>query len=251
MFKFIKNISTKTASRVDLVSVFGVKHILKTYDTTYSVALKEIRILKMCNHPNVIKYTEILEPEPKCTIFIFALETRSLTDLIGNYYYDKWDIIRQIVEGLNYLHSNQILHLDFKTDNIMYTGGQIKIIDMGSSEIMVGESIEINCPKCTVTHRPPEGYYHGVPIAINKHFDIWSLGIVIYEVLNDIPMYLCEFFPPYSSGILDSVFEDAIRSDDFCRKILEGIPFELYPCININSLNRFNIETVKSILWFL
>lgn len=248
MFKFIKNISTKNASRVDLVSVYGNRHIMKTYDTTCSSTRQEIQILKMCNHPNIIKYIEILEPEPNCIVLVFELERISLTDLIGNYYYDKWDVIRQLVEGLNYLHSNGIIHLDFKTDNIMYTGGQVKIIDMGSSEIITGESIEINAPKCTITHRPPEGYYHGVPIVINKYFDIWSLGIVIYEVLNDIPMYLCDFFPPYSHGISSDIFEDTIRSENFRRNILEGLPSELHACVNINSLDRFNIETVRSLL---
>lgn len=238
MFKFIKNISIKSASRVDLVEIYGIRHILKTYHGVQ----KEIRILEMCNHPNIVRYLDILHPDPECTILVFPQETISLTNLITNYIYDQWGIIRQIVEGLQYLHLNQILHLDLKSDNIMYTGGKVKIIDMGSSEI--GEKVTVNIPKCTVTHRPPEGYYHGNPYVVDKYFDIWSLGIIIYEVLRGVPMYLAEIFPPYHIGTTDSVYERMVRSVKFRERVKEELSEELHGCLELEPGERLDIKQI-------
>ena len=240
MFKFIKNISTKNASRVDLVSIYGINHVTKTYDANYESTQKEIHILSLCKHPNIIKYSDSLNPDSEHIMLVFPVETRSLTDLICNYMFDKWDIIRQLMEGLCYLHYHGVLHLDFKSDNIMYTGGQIKIIDMGSSEIITPgeETVKVSLPKCTLTHRPPEGYYHGVPYMVGKHFDMWSLGIIVYEILTEKPMHLCEIFPPYNPSVPDTVFEEAIRSDSFRNTIRKVLPVELKDCVCLAPTDR-------------
>jgi|SRR5579872_2981806 len=242
MFKFIKNISIKSVSRVDLVEIYGIRHVLKTYNGTQ----KEIQILKICNHPNIIRYLDILHVDPECTILVFPLEMISLTNLITNYMYDQWGVIKQIVEGLHYLHSNRILHLDLKSDNIMYTGGHVKIIDMGSSEI--GEKVKVNVPKCTLTHRPPEGYYHGNSYVVDKYFDMWSLGIIIFEVLGGVPMYLAEIFPAYRIGMADAVYERMVRSIEFRERVKEELPEELKRCLELEPMSRLDIRQIFEFL---
>lgn len=234
----IKNISTKSLTRVDIVSIKNVSYILKTYDKKHLTS--EINILEKCNNENIIKYFRKFGDELYTYVF-FIPEDMCLTDLILNYMYDKWCVIYQIMSGLHYLHINKIIHFDMKTDNIMYTNGIIKIIDFGSSQIMYDDSICILKSIGTVTHRPPEGFIITENKIADDRFDIWGLGIIMFEILNDIPMYMYEHFPAYDRSISDTVYLEFICSNKFTKNIRHEIPYEYSKCLELDFKKRPHI----------
>lgn len=90
-------------------------------------------------------------------------------------------VFRQLVEGLRYCHSKNILHRDIKLDNILLSEeGQVKICDFGVSKIVrPGEKMTEQCG--TPAYIAPE-------ILMDKGYkgfmaDIWSAGVVLYAML--------------------------------------------------------------------
>ncbi|CAK63641.1 unnamed protein product (macronuclear) [Paramecium tetraurelia] len=91
----------------------------------------------------------------------------------------------QIVQAVQYLHSNKILHRDIKLSNLLLDKeDQIKLADFTwSTSLSLGYSSPQICG--TTEEMPPEVIKKGFQ---NQKLDIWSLGIVLYEKLhNDLP----------------------------------------------------------------
>jgi 5'-AMP-activated protein kinase, catalytic alpha subunit len=90
-------------------------------------------------------------------------------------------IFKQIIEGLSYCHSKQILHRDIKLDNILLDSkGEVKICDFGISKVV--KKGEIMTEQCgTPAYIAPEFLrdkgYTGFAA------DIWSAGVVLYAML--------------------------------------------------------------------
>jgi cyclin-dependent kinase 7 len=104
--------------------------------------LREIKLLQELNHPNVVKLYDVFHLKG---LLFYALEYGAvdLGDLIMK---EKESIIlkeehvkclmKQILEGLGYLHSNWIMHRDLKPANMVIDeNGMIKIIDFNSAKI--------------------------------------------------------------------------------------------------------------------
>lgn len=94
-----------------------------------------------------------------------------------------------IFSGLNYLHRNRIIHGDIKSQNILIFGNQIKICDFSLSHFNSNHDIihldfstgENELVLCTSTHRAPEIW---LKKEINYQIDIWSMGCLIFEMIN-------------------------------------------------------------------
>ncbi len=149
----------------------------------------EIDIMKLCRHPNVVRLLDHFENSE----YIFlVMEYLSGGDL-GNYLQKRKfkfsetqaaDIMFQIANGLNYLHSYGVLHRDLKPDNIMisYEGEKpiIKIMDFGLSKIMTPQE-KVSDGFGTLSFVAPEVL---VRQPYNKQIDIWSMGIILYYMLT-------------------------------------------------------------------
>ena len=87
----------------------------------------------------------------------------------------------QMAEGLDYLHSNEIIHCDFKLENLMICHDlqNIKIIDLGSS-VKVGTKVANNFYIQSRYYRAPEILYK---INFSTKIDIWSYGVLITELI--------------------------------------------------------------------
>ena len=158
--------------------------------------LNEIRILASLSHKNIIGYKDAFFDENSKTLNIvmeYADDGDMLTkikhNIKNNLLYREcviWFFLVQILEGLNYLHENKIIHRDLKNANIFLTkDGTIKIGDLNVSKIT-----KKNEMATTQTGTP---YYVAPEIWCNKPYeykcDIWSLGCILYE--------LCKLKPPF------------------------------------------------------
>lgn len=88
-------------------------------------------------------------------------------------------ISQQIINGLEYIHNNNIIHLDIKPDNIfMFDNNQIKIGDFGMA---INKQDNICSVKGTYVYASPEQLNNQL---VNMSTDIYSLGIVLYEIFH-------------------------------------------------------------------
>ena len=94
---------------------------------------------------------------------------------------NKCHIYECISNGLNYLHSNNVIHCDVKPENILVSGNLkiVKICDFNISIINNFKNISSNFYKVTRYYRPPELF---LKKNFNEKIDIWSFGIIMYEM---------------------------------------------------------------------
>lgn len=99
---------------------------------------------------------------------------------------NKIDAISQLCSGLDFLHSNNILHLDIKEHNILVSlnSGRPKFIysDFGLSKICKDKIYKSCGVLITVTHRPIENILGSCKYS--KKSDVWSLGIIFYRIIE-------------------------------------------------------------------
>ena len=198
-FEFLKQIGHGSFSTVFVAQCrktnekFAAKKMEPRTGNERRLFYNEYILTKMCDHSNIIKYHKIYSLNE--TIFIiqelmdFSLYNlitikKNLPAQIMNY------ILKEVLKGLEYLHRNHKIHRDIKSDNILINRkGEVKLADMG----FCAQLTEENNSRTTFAGTPcwlaPEIVNHE---NYNEKVDIWSLGIVIIELIEGQPPYLNE-----------------------------------------------------------
>jgi mitogen-activated protein kinase kinase kinase len=163
-------------------------------------ALKhEISLLRDLKHPNIVQYLGSNSDESHLNIFLEYVAGGSVATMLVNYGSLGEQLIsnfvRQILQGLTYLHSKDIIHRDIKGANILVDNkGTVKISDFGISKRVEASSL--------LHPQPPGVFKRGGPrvslqgsvfwmapevvrqTAYTKKADIWSLGCLIVEMFT-------------------------------------------------------------------
>lgn len=146
---------------------------------------REVRLLSRLNHPHVVKLIAAnLVAEQK--FYVMPLYQCSLSSIIpgvGNDYSRQLLIINSILSGIQYLHSEGVIHRDLKPDNILYNSdADIVVTDFGLG-------IQINSDSSTMTKTTVFGTYKycSPEQAVNSHdvdyrTDIYSMGKIIEDI---------------------------------------------------------------------
>ena len=165
----------------------AIKKINKLADMRYFN--NEIQIMKKVNHPNVLKLYNAFQKDNNMYLILEYCNDGDLSKYISSNIH-KYDHLYfyQILEGLEYLYSNNILHRDIKPQNILICNNNIKISDFGLAKSF--EKTELITTFCgSPLYMAPE-------IIKNKCYtnisDIWSLGVVLYELLIKKHPYNCD-----------------------------------------------------------
>jgi len=148
--------------------------------------IREAQAAAALDHPNICVVHEADECEGQAYIAMAHIEGESLRTRInkGPLNADEaLGIAIQVAEGLEEAHKKGIVHRDIKSGNIMVTAaGQAKIMDFGLAKV-VGESLITREAKTmgTLAYMSPE---QAKGEAVDHRTDIWSLGVVLYEMLT-------------------------------------------------------------------
>ena len=165
----------------------GKRAAVKQVPKTHPTIKREIELMKLINHPNIVAMYDVMETDTDYYIAMEFVEGVTLLEYIKNYqgYFNDYlirHILVQLLSVLSYLHCTlKIIHRDFKLENIIIDNFQnIKLIDFGLSNIAKGENNVCNTACGSPTYLAPE-------LIQGKEYtykvDIWALGIITYAML--------------------------------------------------------------------
>ncbi|KAK4780437.1 hypothetical protein SAY87_016543 [Trapa incisa] len=157
--------------------------------------LREIRILRDVDDPNVVKCYDIYNHGGEIQVLLELMDGGSLEGLHVQNEHQLSNITNQILSGIAYLHRRKIVHRDIKPSNLLVNSmNKVKIADFGVSRVLAQTMDPCNSSVGTIAYMGPErintdinhGRYDGYA------GDIWSFGVSILE------FYLGKF--PFAVG---------------------------------------------------
>ena len=148
--------------------------------------MREAQAAAALDHPNICTVHEFDEAEEKTFISMAYIEGQSLKKKIESgpiEFNEALRIATQVAEGLQEAHKKGVVHRDIKSANIMVTErDQAKIMDFGLARV-AGGTLVTKEPTImgTVAYMSPE---QARGEAVDHRTDIWSLGVVLYEMIS-------------------------------------------------------------------
>ncbi|KAJ1289544.1 hypothetical protein BS78_02G172600 [Paspalum vaginatum] len=152
---------------------------------------EEVKLLKNLSHPNIVRYLGTVREEDTLNILLEFVPGGSIQSLLGKLGSFPEPVIKkytkQILQGLEYLHSNAIIHRDIKGANILVDNkGCIKLADFGASK-QVAKLATVTAAK-TMKGTP---YWMAPEVIVGSGHsfsaDIWSVGCTVIEMATGKP----------------------------------------------------------------
>ena len=174
------NVETQQKVAIKIIN----KEIFASKPSLQVKVQREIALMHLADHPHLLKLIDVLESPrhlyivveyaAKGELFNFLVEHKSLDEGMAMKFF------RQIIYGLEYLHSLGICHRDLKLENILLDENlNIKIADFGFARFVKYSIAETSCGSP----------HYAAPEVIGGHpydgrmADIWSCGIILYALL--------------------------------------------------------------------
>lgn len=169
----------------------AIKIMKKKQMTMQDIVLqkREIEILKICQHPSIIRLLDVFENQDYIYIVMEYCKGGDLFTFLEKRDFTipeekARELAHSIATGIFYLHSFGIAHRDLKPENILMTDesdeAQPKLVDFGLSKI-VGPNETCNDPFGTLSYVAPEVLLQK---PYDKSVDLWSLGVIVYLLLS-------------------------------------------------------------------
>lgn len=211
--------------------------------------VRENQINKIIDNNNIVKYydTVIIDDYSFCIIFEYCTGPDLATYMKQNNNIKEEEakiIITQVLKALEYLNklSNKIIHYDLKPENIIFNKMEIKICDFGLSKIMESnlDNIQLTSQGVgTYSYLPPECFLNRKDIKINTKVDVWSIGIILYEMLFNTKPFTEDFnnYRLYKEKIINTkkieIPKEPYISKE-CKDFIEN-------CLSYNQEDRYDI----------
>ncbi|EPB85995.1 STE/STE11/CDC15 protein kinase [Mucor circinelloides 1006PhL] len=170
--------------------VVAVKQVKVDDEDLYKDMIKEVNILKTLSHKNIVKYIGFIPNQYNLNIVLEYAENGSLMSTLKAFgaFPEKLvaSFCSKILNGLSYLHENQVVHCDLKAANILTTKtGDVKLTDFGVS-LNLKKTVDAADISGTPNWMAPEVIE--LKGATTKS-DIWSLGCTCIELVSGKPPY--------------------------------------------------------------
>jgi len=207
---------------------------------------REIEIMKLLDHPNIVKLIDVFEKKEEGTTFLVVeyIAGGELFDyIVANGVVKEKEtrqFFRQIVSAVEYCHANLIVHRDLKPENLLLDGdGNIKISDFGLSNVIEpGKLLDSFCgsplyaaPEILLAER-----YIGPPV------DVWSMGVILYALLCGHLPWCGETQSEISYNSIRGIYEEP-------DTLSQGVKDLIRNMLNPSPRERITIEEIRMHPW--
>ena len=206
---------------------------------------REIKILKMMRHSNVVQLYEIIETHKDLYLIMEYASGGELFDYIVSkgklQEKQACKFFQQLIAGVEFIHSMNVVHRDLKPENLLLdVNNEVKIVDFGlSNSYLPGCTLKTACGSpCYAAPEMIAGKsYHGLGA------DIWSSGIIMFAMI-------CGYLP-FEDQNTSKLYQKILNGDykipkwvsDEARDLLKKI-------LNTNPRDRYTIEDIRKHPWF-
>ncbi|BGP43305.1 Protein kinase [Rhodotorula kratochvilovae] len=200
LYSKIKKVGQGASGSVFVAKVLasGSKVAIKQMDLSHQprkeLIVNEILVMKESQHPNIVNFLDsFLLGGAELWVVMEYMEGGALTDIIDSNTLEEDQIScisNETCKGLQHLHAQSIIHRDIKSDNVLLDArGHVKITDFGFCAKLTDQKSK----RATMVGTP---YWMAPEVVKQKEYgakvDIWSLGIMAIEMIENEPPYLDE-----------------------------------------------------------
>ncbi|GAA5969603.1 hypothetical protein JCM3765_003446 [Sporobolomyces pararoseus] len=200
LYSKIKKVGQGASGSVFVAKVLagGSKVAIKQMDLSHQprkeLIVNEILVMKESQHPNIVNFLDsFLVNGAELWVVMEFMEGGALTDIIDSNTLEEEQIssiCNETCKGLQHLHAQSIIHRDIKSDNVLLdASGHVKITDFGFCAKLTDQKSK----RATMVGTP---YWMAPEVVKQKEYgakvDIWSLGIMAIEMIENEPPYLDE-----------------------------------------------------------
>jgi serine/threonine protein kinase/ribosomal protein L24E len=198
----------------------------------------EAKAAAALNHSNIATIYAIEESEDDTFIVMEYIDGIELKDKIKSGPIPTKETINtaiQIAEGLEAAHKKGIVHRDIKSQNIMITNdGKVKVMDFGLAKMKGGSQLtKAGSTLGTLSYMAPE---QAKGEEVDQQSDIWSFGVVLYEMLTG----KMPFAGDYDAAIVYNILNEEPSLDNIQDSVLQLI---LKKCLEKEKTNRYQSVT--------
>uniref|UniRef100_A0A671YL13 MAP/microtubule affinity-regulating kinase 3 n=1 Tax=Sparus aurata TaxID=8175 RepID=A0A671YL13_SPAAU len=224
----------------------AVKIIDKTQlnPTSLQKLFREVRIMKLLNHPNIVKLFEVIETEKTLYLVMEYASGGEVFDyLVAHGRMKEKEArakFRQIVSAVQYCHQRRIVHRDLKAENLLLDADMnIKIADFGfSNEFTVGSKLDTFCG--SPPYAAPELFqgkkYDGPEV------DVWSLGVILYTLVSGSLPFDGQNLKELRERVLRGKYRIPFYMSTDCENLLKKL-------LVLNPVKRGSLEQIMKDHW--
>ncbi|CAH8497932.1 unnamed protein product [Schistosoma rodhaini] len=236
----------KLAQHVSTGREVAVKVIDKTQLNQASLKklFREVNIMKMLNHPNIVRLYEVIESERHVYLVMEYAENGEVFDhLVAHGRMKEREAraaFRQIVSAVEYCHQKKIVHRDLKAENLLFDGYyNIKLADFGFSNLFDGsKKLDTFCG--SPPYAAPELFqgrkYDGPEV------DVWSLGVILYTLVSGSLPFDAQHLKDLQERVLRGKYRVPFYMSTDCEALLRKL-------LVLNPAKRMTLRNVMSDKW--